>query len=755
MTNEVTQKNAVKALEEGEQFYHELLEGLHAPVYTCDALGYVKLCNQAALNLWGVKPQIGKTKWCGSFKLYHSDGSPMPIDGCPMALIIKGGRVTDGEEIIVERPDGIRTNVLSRPKLIKNSEGTIVGAINMLQDITALRTTEQKLRESVMLQLEESELFKINILESKSHGLQLENDVEKRTEELEQAHEELVFQNKEKVKRAAELVLINEELVFQISEKGKRAAELAITDIEHAFQNDEKSRRAEELSITKKELVFQSAERGKRAAELIILNGELAFQIEENKKRVAELIASSQELAFQIEKVAELTIMNGELSFQNREKEKRALELIIANGELAFQNGEKVRRASELIIANDELAFQNSEKGKRASELIIANGELAFQNGEKEKRASELIIANGELAFQNGEKEKRAAELVIANRELVFQNSEKEKRAAELIIANRELAFQNLEKGKRAAELIIANGELAFQIGEKEKRAAELIIANEELDFQNREKGKRAAELIIANKELAFQNEEKEKRAAELIVLNEGLEAFSYVSSHDLQEPLRKIQILSSRILDIENNTLSIRAREYLERMQSAASRMRLLINDLLAFSRLNIAERKFEETDLNKIVEEVKNDLKEVIEERNVLIEATDLCTIKIIPFQFRQIMHNLISNALKFSKPDVSPHIIIKSSIGLGLEFNEAKLSSQMKYCHIVISDNGIGFDPLHKDRIFEVFQRLHGMTQYAGTGIGLAIVKRAIDNHNGIITATGALNKGAVFNIYIPVS
>ncbi len=797
MANEATQRTPAKALDETEQYYHEFLEGLHAPVYTCDPSGYVRLYNQAAVKFWGVEPQIGKTKWCGSFKIYSSDGSPMELEECPMAVTLRGGVVLDNVEIIVERPDGIRINVLPHPKLIKNSDGNIVGAINMLQDVTALRNSEQKLRDSVLLQLEEAENFKINMLASKSHGVQLENEAEKRTQELELAikqivfqnvekgkrsaeliiandelafqngekekrsfeliiaRTELAFQNTEKAKRAAELAFANEELIFQLKEKGKRAAELVIADKELVFQNDERNRFVEELSIANKELAFQELERRKRVAELIVINGELAFQIAEKENRATELTGTNLELALQLEKVAGLLITNGELLFQNREKEKQASELIIANGELAFQNGEKVRRASELIIANDELAFQNAEKGKRAAELLIANGELAFQNGEKEKRASELIIANGELAFQNGEKEKRAAELVIANRELVFQNSEKEKRAAELIIANRELAFQNQEKGKRAAELIIANGELAFQIGEKEKRAAELIIANVELDFQNKEKGKRAAELIVANEELAFQNKEKEKRAAELITLNEGLEAFSYVSSHDLQEPLRKIQILSSRLLDVESETLSIKAKGYLERMQSAASRMRLLINDLLEFSRLNIAERQFEATDLNKIIEEVKNELREVIEERKVLIEAANLCIIKIIPFQFRQILHNLISNALKFSKPDVKPHIIIASAMGLGMELNEAKLSPQVNYWHISISDNGIGFDPEHKDRIFEVFQRLHGTAQYAGTGIGLAIVKRAVDNHNGFISATGALNKGATFNIYIPVS
>ena len=408
---------------------------------------------------------------------------------------------------------------------------------------------------------------------------------------------------------------------------------------------------------------------------------------------------------------------------------------------------------NELVIANKELVFQNEEKEKRAAELSIANEELAFQNEEKEKRAAELIIANKELAFQNDEKEKRADELIIANKELAFQNEEKEKRAAELSIANKELAFQNEEKEKRAEELIIANKELAFQNEEKEKRAEELIIANKELAFQNEEKEKRAAELIIANKELAFQNEEKEKRAAELIIANKELLAFTYISSHDLQEPLRKIQTFVSIIL--ENETLTENGRYNFQRMQLAATRMQQLIDDLLAFSRINTTELKFEKTALNHIIEEVKAELRENIQEKNANIETYELGTANVIPFQFRQLMYNLISNALKFSQPDVASHIVITSKIVKGSKLKSYRLSTDKDYFHIAVKDNGIGFEPHFSERIFEVFQKLHGKEAYAGTGIGLAIVKKIVENHNGIIVASSELKKGATFDIFFPVT
>ncbi len=439
---------------------------------------------------------------------------------------------------------------------------------------------------------------------------------------------------------------------------------------------------------------------------------------------------------------------------------KEADELMISHKELALLINKIEKLAAEINLANKELAFQNEEKEKRAEELIIANKELVFQNGEKEKRAAELGIANKELAFQNEEKEKRAEELIIAKKELVFQNEEKEKRAEELIIANKELVFQNDEKEKRAAELGIANKELAFQNEEKEKRAAELGIANNELVFQNDEKEKRATELGIANEELAFQNEEKEKRAEELRIANKELLAFTYISSHDLQEPLRKIQTFASIILEDENKNLSIKGKFNFQRIQSAAKRMQQLIDDLLSFSRISTTDHKFEKTELSTIVDEVKNDLKDTIQEKHATINSNELCAANIIPFQFRQLIYNLISNALKFSNPEVPSQITIKSSIVKGSKLNnvmppdrQEKFSSEKNYCHIIVQDNGIGFESHFSERIFGVFQKLHNKEVYGGTGIGLAIVKKIVENHNGIITATSELNKGAMFDIYFP--
>lgn len=244
-----------------------------------------------------------------------------------------------------------------------------------------------------------------------------------------------------------------------------------------------------------------------------------------------------------------------------------------------------------------------------------------------------------------------------------------------------------------------------------------------------------------------------EQKNHELEKMNKELQSFAYISSHDLQEPLRKIQTFANQIIEREYSNLSETGKDKFQRMQNAAKRMQILINDLLAYSRTSTQERKFKKTPLKQIIEEVKEDMKEELLQNQAVIIADQLSEVNIIPFQFQQLMYNLISNSLKFAKQTQTPQIKIVSEIAKGADLNNEELNKKTTYCHIIFSDNGIGFEQQYGEKIFEVFQRLHGKDVYPGTGIGLAIVKKIIENHNGIITAKGKLNEGAQFDIYIP--
>lgn len=297
-------------------------------------------------------------------------------------------------------------------------------------------------------------------------------------------------------------------------------------------------------------------------------------------------------------------------------------------------------------------------------------------------------------------------------------------------------AYKNIEvtlKTKSKHEISILASSQVIHIGSKKFYLSAIT------DITTR----KTSELEIAQKNMDLEK------------MNKELQSFAYISSHDLQEPLRKIQLFSNRIQEKEYQNLSATGKEYFERMRLAARRMQILINDLLAYSRTSTIQGKQEKTSLSKILNEVKEDIQEELTFKKATIEAEDLCEINVIPFQFRQVLQNLISNSLKYCIPDQPPHIVIKSEIKKGTALNNKMLLPENTYCHIAISDNGIGFEPQYSEKIFEVFQRLHAHNEYTGTGVGLSIVKKIIENHKGYISATSQSGKGATFDIFIPAN
>ncbi len=256
--------------------------------------------------------------------------------------------------------------------------------------------------------------------------------------------------------------------------------------------------------------------------------------------------------------------------------------------------------------------------------------------------------------------------------------------------------------------------------------------------------------------ELNKKQRELEVRLQQLDRSNRELQEFAYVASHDLQEPLRKIMSFGERLTRKYGEVLTNEGQEYLTRMNNAAQRMENLINDLLSFSRVTRSDLKFEPTDLNQIFAEVLADL-DVVERTKAQIELPDkLPSIETIPSQMRQLFQNLLNNALKFVHPELPPKVVVRCRQIAGIELPETyALLPEKDYCIIEIEDNGIGFDQSNAERIFTIFQRLHGRSEYAGTGVGLSICKKIVDNHQGAIFAEGTTGKGAVFTVVLPLN
>ncbi len=255
-------------------------------------------------------------------------------------------------------------------------------------------------------------------------------------------------------------------------------------------------------------------------------------------------------------------------------------------------------------------------------------------------------------------------------------------------------------------------------------------------------------EMVTNSKQLEIKNKKLE-------LFNTDLASFNYVASHDLQAPLRKIQMFISRINEMELPNMSKQGIEYFKRINTAAAHMQVLINDLLLFSRTNTSTAEFELTNLNELLSNAKEELNLQIEEKNAQIVCESLPTIFAIPYQLQQLFINLLSNSIKFAREEEPPiikisHHIIQKQFVL---FDEDLISDT--YHKITVCDNGIGFENHYAEKIFHLLFRLHDKAEYPGSGIGLAICKKIIENHFGFIEATSEPGRGTCFNIYIPTN
>ena len=491
-------------------------------------------------------------------------------------------------------------------------------------------------------------------------------------------------------------------------------------------------------------------------------------------KNLEESLASANANALAI--TFEQEMFTQELQSANEEVVSSNEELQTVNEELETSKEEIESANEELTSANQELQTRNDllTESYEYSEAIISTMHepmLVLDSGLRVKSANNAFYdkfkvtqdqTEGVLLYDLGNKQWNIPALRNLLEDIIpknakFYNYEVKHTFLDLgpkmMSLNARRIIQKAHREQLILLVIADITEVKTLLLEKEAREKEVL----DTEIKNRKEEKVRLEKAVdeRTKELKKANDSLEEKNRELLHMNKELEAFTYVSSHDLQEPVRKIQTFVSRILEKEHENLSETGKSYFLYMQRAAQQMQQLIRDLLAFSRISESDRKFEKIDLKIIIDKVKGGMKEVIAEKKAVINVKSSCKINIIPFQFCQLVDNLMSNAMKFAKPDTSPHITINSRHVKYDELKILNLPFHEEYCHITIADNGIGFEDEFKNKIFEVFQKLHGKDEYEGTGIGLAIVKKIIDNHNGYISASGKLNKGATFDIYIPVA
>ncbi|HEX6279856.1 MAG TPA: CHASE3 domain-containing protein [Pyrinomonadaceae bacterium] len=320
---------------------------------------------------------------------------------------------------------------------------------------------------------------------------------------------------------------------------------------------------------------------------------------------------------------------------------------------------------------------------------------------------------------------------------------------ADLSSTERELLEARLQESRRKGRqlsltVVLAVSSVAILLG------LVFFLANRDLRYRQANEDRLKAARDELEQRVIERTSELTDLNTELERSNRELQDFAFVASHDLQEPLRKIQAFGDRLSTVQGPKFDDQGRDYLERMQSAAERMHTLINDLLTFSRVTTKAQPFERTNLSKVANEVVDDLETTIEQAGGEVRIGKLPTIDADALQMRQLFQNLIANALKFRKPDTHPVVEV-----LGGDAAPGSPDGDLDFAKVLIRDNGIGFDEKYLDRIFTPFQRLHGRNEYEGTGIGLAVCRKIVERHGGTLTAESKVGEGATFIVTLPVS
>ena len=394
--------------------------------------------------------------------------------------------------------------------------------------------------------------------------------------------------------------------------------------------------------------------------------------------------------------------------------------------------------AIETIFEPDGYRFVKANSGREALKILLREFDFA------------LILMDVKMPNLNG----------FETASLIYER-DKLKHIPIIFITANNFGDENLYRGYQAGaidyiykpikpEVLRAKVSVLIDLYRKNRQLLaqeqRLVAINKSLEMEIKERKASEEKVKHLNRQLL-------ENIASLEQANKDLDRFAFMASHDLQEPLRKIRMFSDRLALRYNDVMDDDGRTNIQRIHKAAERMQNLITDILTFSKISVDNPSFVDADMNSLIGEVLIDLDEEIKSKGGKVIVDKLPTLSVNPSLIKPLFHNLIGNALKYSKKDTDPVVRISSEISAQLNGKSAQ-DVAPKYCRIYVQDNGIGFDQKYAEEIFGMFKRLHHNSEFQGTGIGLALCKKIVEQHKGYISARSRVNEGSTFIVSLPV-